>query len=128
MTYLHEQNVVHGDLRGVRARLLFIYYDILLNAYAQDNIFLDVKFDVHIADFGLSVFADGGSGNYHSVRTGNPRWLAVEVQFPERLPPITASGRPTYAADVFSFACECIEVCMMSPTATPPKLFCEASA
>ncbi|PSS37293.1 hypothetical protein PHLCEN_2v862 [Hermanssonia centrifuga] len=91
MAYLHDQEIVHGDLRG-------------------DNVFLDENYSVHIADFGLSVYADGHSGNYHSLRSGNERWTAVEMLFPGNFPDVSQSGRPTKEADVYSFACVCVEL------------------
>ncbi|PSS38144.1 hypothetical protein PHLCEN_2v4 [Hermanssonia centrifuga] len=91
MAYLHDQQIVHGDLRA-------------------DNVFLDENYSVHVADFGLSVYADGYSGNYHSSRSGNERWTAVEMLFPGEFPDVSQSGRPTKEADVYSFAFLCMEL------------------
>lgn len=72
------------------------------------NIFVNREDTAVIADFGLSLFAHGHSGNYHSRRAGNQLWTAPELFHPqtgERL-------RPTLRADIFSFAMVCIEVRM----------------
>lgn len=86
---------------------------------------------IRIADFGLSVYADGHSGNYFSLRSGNMRWLAPEIILPHQYNPaasnpapgtnlaivgqpvdgvVRTTVRPTKESDVYSFACVCIEV------------------
>ncbi|THH32597.1 hypothetical protein EUX98_g1594 [Antrodiella citrinella] len=89
LAYLHEEGIVHGDLRG---------HNILLNASLRPL----------ISDFGLAVFADGASKTFGSVRGGNIRWLAPEVMDPTQYK--SESVRPTYAADIYSFACLCVEL------------------
>jgi len=51
LAYLHEENIVYGDLRCA-------------------NILIGSNEEVRLADFGLSVFADGASKHYASVRAG----------------------------------------------------------
>ncbi|KAL4242879.1 EKC/KEOPS complex subunit BUD32 [Abortiporus biennis] len=61
LAYLHGENIVHGDLRGV-------------------NIIVDNDHDTPLlTDFGLSVFADGTSGNHDSLRGGNECWQPLEI-------------------------------------------------
>ncbi|EPQ54922.1 kinase-like protein [Gloeophyllum trabeum ATCC 11539] len=98
LQYLHNQNVVHGDLRG-------------------GNILIDADHKVRLADFGLSVLAEATRGAYTSARqTGSVRWLA-----PELADPHAATWRKTRASDVWAFGCVCLEVCTeRSPYAYVP--------
>ncbi|KAH8084347.1 kinase-like domain-containing protein [Cristinia sonorae] len=89
LQYLHDEHVVHGDLRG-------------------PNILIDNDLSVRLADFGLAVFAAGASQNYASSRGGNVRWMAPELILPEAFS--LESMRPTYASDVYSFGCVIVEL------------------
>ncbi|KAK7686491.1 hypothetical protein QCA50_010088 [Cerrena zonata] len=86
LTYLHEQNVVHGDVRGA-------------------NIMISLDKIAKLADFGLSVFAGERSRSFHSQRGGVERWMA-----PELLDPDLPSSRPTKMSDVYSFGVLCCEI------------------
>ncbi|KAL4245974.1 EKC/KEOPS complex subunit BUD32 [Abortiporus biennis] len=89
LEYLHNEGVVHGDLRGV-------------------NILLTDIWEVQLADFGLSVIAEAHSNQYGSTRGGAIRWVAPELITPETYNRV--STRPTYASDIYSFACICVEL------------------
>ncbi|THH27686.1 hypothetical protein EUX98_g6507 [Antrodiella citrinella] len=91
LAYLHGEdiNIAHGDLRGV-------------------NILIDSEYKIRLADFGLAVFAGDSSNHYASVRGGASHWLAPEIIDPEAFG--MSSSRPTFAADIYSFACVCIEL------------------
>ncbi|KAJ6536002.1 kinase-like domain-containing protein [Mycena vulgaris] len=87
LQYLHSQNVIHGDLRGA-------------------NILLDDQGHVRLADFGLTVFADGPLAPTN--RGGSLRWMA-----PELLDPASCGlevFQRTFASDIYSFACVCLEL------------------
>ncbi|TFK48858.1 hypothetical protein OE88DRAFT_1737617 [Heliocybe sulcata] len=87
--YLHNENIVHGDLRG-------------------NNILIDDEGHVRLADFGLSVLAEATKGAYsESTGAGSTRWLAPElIDDPSR-----DSYRRTPETDVYAFGCVCLEVC-----------------
>ncbi|KAF8155305.1 kinase-like domain-containing protein [Mycena galopus ATCC 62051] len=92
LQYLHSQNVVHGDLRGA-------------------NILLDDQGHIRLADFGLAVFADGPLAPTN--RGGSTRWMA-----PELLDPSSCGlevFQRTFASDVYSFACVCLEMYTRKP-------------
>ncbi|KAK7686485.1 hypothetical protein QCA50_010082 [Cerrena zonata] len=86
LTYLHEQNIVHGDIRGA-------------------NILISTDKVAKLADFGLSVFAGEESRSFHSQRGGLERWMA-----PELLNTEGPSSRPTKMSDVYSFGPLCCEI------------------
>ena len=68
--------------------------------------------NVCLTDFGLAdlIREAQDSIGYGSTRGGNPRWLSPELIDPELFPEQDQSGRPTFARDIYSFACVCIEV------------------
>ncbi|KAJ7078489.1 kinase-like domain-containing protein [Mycena epipterygia] len=87
LQYLHSQNIIHGDLRGA-------------------NILLDDQGHVRLADFGLTVFADGPLAP--TTRGGSTRWMA-----PELLDPNSCGlelFQRTFASDIYAFACVCLEL------------------
>ncbi|ESK85279.1 kinase-likeprotein [Moniliophthora roreri MCA 2997] len=89
LAYLHSQEIVHGDLRG-------------------SNILVDSKCHACIADFGLSVFSDGTVRTDSSHHGGSVRWMAPELHDPARFR--LEYVRRTFASDVYSFACVCVEL------------------
>ncbi|KAJ3485618.1 hypothetical protein NLI96_g4827 [Meripilus lineatus] len=89
LSYLHSEGVVHGDLRGV-------------------NILVDSTGKMRLADFGLAVIAEAGQSLTVTTRGGAFGWLAPELIDPESFG--LDSTRPTFASDVYSFACVCIEL------------------
>ena len=68
--------------------------------------------NICLTDFGLAVFIREAQDSigYGSTRGGNPRWLSPELIDPELFAEQDQSGRPTFASDIYSFACGCIEV------------------
>ncbi|ESK89171.1 hypothetical protein Moror_5241 [Moniliophthora roreri MCA 2997] len=89
LAYLHSQDIVHGDLRG-------------------SNILVDPEFHACIADFGLSVFSDGTLRTNSSQHGGSMRWMAPELHLPQGFG--LKSRWRTFASDVYSFACVCVEL------------------
>ncbi|KAK7677083.1 hypothetical protein QCA50_019981 [Cerrena zonata] len=86
LEYLHDQDIVHGDVRGA-------------------NILIDSQGHVKMADFGLAFFSGASTVSFGPNAGGATRWLApelLEVEDKVRL--------PTYACDVFSFGRVCIEL------------------
>ncbi|KAH8105369.1 kinase-like domain-containing protein [Cristinia sonorae] len=92
LAYLHEEGIVHGDLRGA-------------------NILVDDRGRIRLADFGMSVIAES-TGN-SSVRGGAQRWLSPELIDPEQFN--MTSSCPAYASDVYSFALTAIELFTGNP-------------
>ena len=89
---------------------------------SQGNILIDSEESVRLADFGMSVIADGTPCNYGSIHGGGAvRWRAPELMDPE-----VSEGddtlRPTSRSDVYAFACVCIEVCVYAYLVGNPRL------
>ncbi|KAJ7656494.1 hypothetical protein DFH06DRAFT_472356 [Mycena polygramma] len=86
--YMHDENVVHGDLTG-------------------NNLLLTDGYDIQICDFGLwkwdeTTFVTGGSR-----AAGTLRYMAPELFGSGGAEPT----RPSRASDVFAFACLALEMC-----------------
>ncbi|KAF4564566.1 hypothetical protein EYR40_010732 [Pleurotus pulmonarius] len=90
MEYLHNENIIHGDLRGA-------------------NILMDADWHVRIADFGLAILAETTFSDEGSSVPGAVRWMAPELFMGTPQSAETKFGR-TKATDVYSFACTCVEV------------------
>ncbi|KAH8083311.1 kinase-like domain-containing protein [Cristinia sonorae] len=92
LSYLHEEGIVHGDLRGA-------------------NILVDDNGRIRLADFGMSVIAES-TGN-SSACGGAKRWLSPELINPEQFN--MTSSCPTYASDIYSFALTVVELFTGNP-------------
>lgn len=109
LAFLHSQNIVHGDLRGVSA-CIKLHVNTAHNNL-QANILVDEDWHACLADFGLAVFAPSttaSTGTTSSQHGGSVRWMAPEMDDPQSFGLDTF--RRTFASDVFAFACVCIEV------------------
>jgi len=83
LQYLHQEQVVHGDLRGA-------------------NILIDDDLHVRLADFGLSMLTDSNPLSASPSRNGGTgRWSAPEL---------VQGSQPSFKSDIWSFACVCIQV------------------
>jgi myosin III len=83
LTYLHEQNIIHRDVRS-------------------SNILLTKDGDVKLADFGLSCRLPTNRGKKHTI-VGSPSWMSPEV---------VSGGDASYGnrADVWSLGITAIEL------------------
>ncbi|KAJ7833623.1 kinase-like domain-containing protein [Mycena olivaceomarginata] len=94
LQYLHEQKVVHGDLKGA-------------------NILVTPSQRACIADFGLSTIAEAMTVRFtHTTATargGTPRYQAPE------LIELGSAVRNHYGSDVYAFACVCYEIVADKP-------------
>ncbi|PSR75353.1 hypothetical protein PHLCEN_2v9216, partial [Hermanssonia centrifuga] len=83
LSFLHAENIVHGDLRG-------------------SNVLIDDEGHVLLSDYGLAVHDSRTSTHPLSPPELTP-WLAPELLDPEAfgLP----TSRPTYVSDIYGYAC-----------------------
>ncbi|EMD36221.1 hypothetical protein CERSUDRAFT_65939 [Gelatoporia subvermispora B] len=89
LRYLHEMNVLHGDLKSA-------------------NILINEHHVACLADFGLTTLCHQGKLTTLSVTACSPRWTAPEILDPERFGLMRAQS--TVASDVYSFAMVAWEV------------------
>ncbi|CAL1710046.1 unnamed protein product [Somion occarium] len=80
--YLHQEEIVHGDLRGA-------------------NILIDSNLSIQIADFGLSRLLDLSSERSDSTH-GATRWLAPEI--------VIHFSKSMYTSDMYAIGCLCMEI------------------
>ncbi|KAJ7659047.1 kinase-like domain-containing protein, partial [Mycena polygramma] len=88
LAFLHDQNVVHGDLRGT---------NILVNDVGH----------ACLTDFGLTVLSDATVTQTNNG-AGSVRWMAPETLNPSACG-LTDFAR-TPASDIYAFACVCFEL------------------
>ncbi|KAJ7697232.1 kinase-like domain-containing protein [Mycena rosella] len=88
LAFLHDQKIVHGDLRG-------------------SNILVDDDGHACLTDFGLTVLSDATTTQTPNG-AGSVAWMAPEMLNP------TAFGLPnparTAASDIYAFGCVCLEL------------------
>ncbi|TCD69152.1 hypothetical protein EIP91_008629 [Steccherinum ochraceum] len=90
LEYLHSEGIVHGDLHG-------------------GNVLVDAGGNACLTDFGMAVIADATAYQYGSIHGGGAvRWTAPELIEPEEFG--MHARRPTFASDIYSLACVCIEL------------------
>ncbi|KAJ6480431.1 kinase-like domain-containing protein [Mycena sanguinolenta] len=83
LAFLHDQRVVHGDLRG-------------------SNILVDDSGSACLTDFGLTVLSDA-TVTHTNHGAGSVRWMAPETLNPAACG-LTDFAR-TFASDIYAFAC-----------------------
>ena len=107
LSYLHSNDVVHGDLKGVRHIDQAVFDG--LTDISQENILFDSTGVPRIADFGISsITFDPKSNNASTAWRGySLRWAAPEIL---TAPLQSELMRPTKMADAYAFGMVVIEV------------------
>ena len=108
--YLHTENIIHGDLKGVKLIVLCLYHR--SEGFFQVNILVDPSGRACLADFGLSAVADSRIAHWTSHSSagstgGSVRWQAPELNDPASDTVVHNSKE----SDVYAFSCVCYEVC-----------------
>lgn len=87
----------------------------LIERCIQANVMIDDYLHIRLADFGLAFYSDATTASLGSHFGGAARWMAPELFESENM-------RATYASDVYSFACLCVEVSFDIPKHPLPEL------
>ena len=114
LEYLHEHNIVHGDLKGVGSRS---YCAIGWNAdrRCKVNILVDSQCRTHLADFGLATIVNESTSRTTatvSKKHGTIRWMAPELLYPDMF---EFTGRfenqlPSKDTDIYAIGMTILEV------------------
>ena len=118
MEYLHEQSIVHGDLKGVS---YIPAAELTVNAEnKQANILIGSDYRARLADFGLTTVADEsatGSLMDNFGMRGTMRWMAPELLNPEKFG-ITKESQirlPSRGTDIYALGMTILEVSFSIP-------------
>ena len=98
---MHNQDMIHGDLKGVRLRQLEA--SILPSLPIKANVLVDQNGHARLADFGLlTIMSDPANGLSSSSFTqgGTSRWMSPELINPQRFG--LENSRPTKASDCYA--------------------------
>jgi len=105
LAYLHDQQIVHGDLHG-------------------GNILIDAGSNALLTDFGISLLSEANTGNYGFSKEGGAyQYRAPELIDPEHFDINPLKNQPSSQSDVYAFAFTSIEVYLDgSPFRLPPNV------
>lgn len=101
MEYLHDHDIIHGDLKGV-------------------NVLIDSNYCARLADFGLATVIDestaGSTSNNRGMR-GTLRWMAPEIMYPEKFGFTHEPKKrlPSKSTDIYALGMTILEVITGSP-------------
>ena len=120
LEYLHQLNIPHGELKGVRmspptdnCRLGFPFNPrfIVLTPLPQANVVVDQNGRARLTEYGLApISSDPGFTAFATYEClGNSRWSAPELMKPSHKGKVT-TVRESKAADIFSFGMLAVEV------------------
>ena len=101
LNYLHENHLIHGDLKGVGSSSVPLQAP--LTTSGQPNILVDHNGNTRLTDFGLASVVRGlNSVLITNVKGYTEAWAAPEV--------LQDGDKATPEADIFSFGMVVIEV------------------
>lgn len=83
-----------------------------LSDLLKTNILVDDEWHIRLADFGLSNYTEATLATNTSNQHGAKRWMAPELLNPELFD--VKRFQRTLQSDIYSFACICLEVSVMS--------------
>ena len=106
LKYLHDNDVIHGDLKVVCSLSVLEVYWLII---PQDNILISDREEAQITDFGLAQILD--VTGFTTLIERNARFTA-----PELLSLVDDSSRPTRQSDVFSLGILLLQVCLIKCT------------
>ncbi|KAG1725852.1 kinase-like domain-containing protein [Suillus lakei] len=95
LQYLHDKDIVHGDLNST---------NVLVNSEGR----------LYLGNFGLSmILAESQNPTFNSCHPGNIRWMPPEAIMPLEVDEAmeVPEGRPTKAGDIYSYGCIMLQVC-----------------
>ena len=113
LEYLHSQNIVHGDLKGVSSCVqLKVGSD---PRGTKANVLIDSTYSARLADFGLTTIIDEstvGSATGGRGFKGTTRWMAPEILHPDNF---EFSGEmqkqlPSKSTDIYALGMTILEV------------------
>lgn len=110
LAYLHQQSIIHGDLKGVSALFYAADNNHLENEHFKANIVVDKAGNPLLVDFGLSSITIGPTSIVSTSSAkggGTVRWMAPELCDPDRTDHAASS---TTQSDIFSFAMVVVEI------------------
>ena len=99
LAYLHDNNVIHGDMKAVSKCYLILTY---LNRFVQDNVLMSNEGQPLICDFGLArVVPESVSlSNSTNNMRGSIRWMAAEFFSYDDMKRVSRHSKTT---DIWSF-------------------------
>lgn len=122
---MHDQAMVHGDLKGVRPRMLIIVRSPnVLFIFIKANILIDKDCHARLADFGLlTIVSDPTNFTASSshVKGGTTRWMSPEILHPDLFG--FENSQPTNESDCYALGMVILEVLSGRPPFAPDKDF-----
>ena len=103
LIYIHDQGMIHGDLKGVGLRRLESLFYLTHFSGVKANVLIDKTGNARLADFGLlTILSDPTNilSSTSSIHGGSARWMGPELIDPERFG--LENSRPTKSSDCYA--------------------------
>ena len=116
LQYLHQHDVVHGDLKGVRQPSSLSCGATLKDSDIKANILINSECHACLADFGLVTIV-GETSSVEGLSSQKPggtiRWMAPEILHPDKYGYVKRAQRklPSKSTDIYAFGMTVLEVC-----------------
>ena len=119
LEYLHQNDFVHGGLKGVRASSSSCKVRVASDIDIQADILINSERRACLADFGLTVIIEDATSDDEPSdhkTGGTTRWMAPEILDPDRFGYTKRSRRrlPSKSTDIYALGMTILQVRMSS--------------
>ena len=106
LVYMHDQGIIHGNLRGVRIRTH--HHSCTPTQLPKTNVLIDNNGHACLADFGLIRITSDEPTITSSIRATTAQWMSPELLDPDSFG--LKDSRPTEASDCYALGVVIYEV------------------